>query len=96
MATAAWFWRHPGAQRVLVAASNPGDPRFELAQLERQMVEEQARQEGKPTGVRSLFTDRRCCKADRRLMTWLLFDFVYYGNTISSPVIIKLEPPTLP
>ncbi len=94
MATAAWFWRHPGAQRVLVAASNPGDPRFELAQLERQMVEEQARQEGKPTGVRSLFTDRRLLQwLIGASLAWLLFDFVYYGNTISSPVIVKLVAP---
>ena len=26
-------------------------------------------------------------------MAWLLFDFVYYGNTISSPVIVKLVSP---
>jgi len=39
--------------------------------------------------------------ADRRLLrwligaslAWLLFDFVYYGNTISSPVIVKLVSP---
>jgi hypothetical protein len=39
--------------------------------------------------------------ADRRMLrwligaslAWLLFDFVYYGNTISSPLIVSLVAP---
>jgi MFS family permease len=38
-------------------------------------------------------TIRRYPYGGRASLAWLLFDFVYYGNAISSPVIIKLVAP---
>lgn len=57
-------------------------------------MDREARIQGRPTGLRGVL-------ADRRLLTWMigaagawfLFDIVYYGNTISSPVIVKLVAP---
>jgi MFS transporter, PHS family, inorganic phosphate transporter len=69
-------------------------PRFLLAQMEAKEAAQQAAQQGRATGLRGVL-------ADRRMLTWLigaglawlLFDFVYYGNTISSPLIVKLVAP---
>jgi MFS transporter, PHS family, inorganic phosphate transporter len=69
-------------------------PRFLLAQMEAQEAKKKAEQENVPTGIRAVLANRTMlrwligCSA-----AWLLFDFVYYGNTISSPVIVKLVAP---
>jgi MFS family permease len=69
-------------------------PRFRLAQIEARETRQRAGQAGTPTGIRAVLTNRTMlrwligCSA-----AWLLFDFVYYGNTISSPVIVKLVDP---
>jgi MFS family permease len=69
-------------------------PRFQLAQLEAAEVDERARREGRPTGMRGVLADRRLLRwLIGASLAWLLFDFVYYGNTISSPVIVKLVAP---
>jgi MFS family permease len=69
-------------------------PRFQLAQMEAAEVDERARREGRPTGMRGILADRRLLRwLIGASSAWLLFDFVYYGNTISSPVIVKLVAP---
>jgi MFS transporter, PHS family, inorganic phosphate transporter len=69
-------------------------PRFLLAQAEAGKSTERAAQAGQPTGIRGVLAEPRL----RRWLVgaslcWLLFDFVYYGNTISSPMINKLISP---
>lgn len=75
-------------------------PRFLLAQMESRRARERA--ENSPlTERRRNPVDLRGVLADRRSLrwligtggAWLLFDFVYYGNTISSPEIVKVVAP---
>jgi MFS transporter, PHS family, inorganic phosphate transporter len=69
-------------------------PRFLLAQMEAQEVRQQAERDRVPTGIRAVLADRRMLRwLIGAGLAWLLFDFVYYGNTISSPVIVKLVSP---
>jgi MFS transporter, PHS family, inorganic phosphate transporter len=68
-------------------------PRFLLAQVE---AEEAARLAalGQPAGIRGVFAEPRLLRwLAGATLSWLLFDFVYYGNTISSPEINKLVAP---
>jgi MFS transporter, PHS family, inorganic phosphate transporter len=69
-------------------------PRFMLAQMEAQEVRQQAERSNVPTGLRGVLRERRLLVwLIGASVAWLLFDFVYYGNTISSPVIVKLVSP---
>jgi MFS transporter, PHS family, inorganic phosphate transporter len=69
-------------------------PRFLLAQMEAREAAREAAREHKPTGLGGALADRRLLVwLIGASLAWLLFDFVYYGNTISSPVIIKLVSP---
>jgi MFS transporter, PHS family, inorganic phosphate transporter len=69
-------------------------PRFRLAQVEAKESEEKARRQGKATGIRGVLADRRLLRwLIGASLAWLLFDFVYYGNTISSPLIVSLVAP---
>ena len=69
-------------------------PRFQLAQIEAEEADEKAREEGRPTGMRGVLADRRLLRwLIGASLAWFLFDLVYYGNTISSPFIVKLVAP---
>jgi MFS transporter, PHS family, inorganic phosphate transporter len=69
-------------------------PRFLLAQMEAREAKQQAERSKVPTGLRAVLADKRLLRwLIGASLAWLLFDFVYYGNTISSPVIIKLVAP---
>jgi MFS transporter, PHS family, inorganic phosphate transporter len=69
-------------------------PRFLLAEMESREVAQQARRERKAVGIRGVLADRRLLVwLIGASLAWLLFDFVYYGNTIASPVIVKLVSP---
>jgi MFS transporter, PHS family, inorganic phosphate transporter len=69
-------------------------PRFQLAQMESKEADKKAHEEGRPTGLRGVLADGRILRwLIGCSMAWFLFDFVYYGNTISSPIIIKLVAP---
>jgi MFS transporter, PHS family, inorganic phosphate transporter len=69
-------------------------PRFLLAQMEAREAAEQAARAGTATGIRGVLADRRLLRwLIGASLAWLLFDFVYYGNTISSPLIVKLADP---
>jgi MFS family permease len=69
-------------------------PRFLLAQMEAREARQQAERANARTGLRGVLADRRLLRwLIGASLAWLLFDFVYYGNTISSPVIIKLVSP---
>jgi MFS transporter, PHS family, inorganic phosphate transporter len=69
-------------------------PRFLLAQMEANEAAEKAAREHKSTGLRGALADRRLLRwLIGCSVAWLLFDFVYYSNTISSPVIVKLVSP---
>jgi PHS family inorganic phosphate transporter-like MFS transporter len=69
-------------------------PRFALAQMEAKEADEKAHKEGKATGLRGVLADRRLLRwLIGASLAWFLFDLVYYGNTISSPIIIKLVAP---
>jgi MFS transporter, PHS family, inorganic phosphate transporter len=69
-------------------------PRFLLAEMEAREARKQASKQRIATGLRGVL-------AERRMLVWLigaslaclLFDFVYYGNTIASPMIISLVSP---
>jgi PHS family inorganic phosphate transporter-like MFS transporter len=66
-------------------------PRFMLAQMEAREVKQQAERSSVPTGLRGVLADMRMLRwLIGASLAWLLFDFVCYGNTISSPVIVKL------
>ncbi len=66
-------------------------PRFLLAQMEAREAAERAARARKATGIRGVLTERRLLRwLIGASLAWLLFDFVYYGNTISSPLIVKL------
>jgi hypothetical protein len=46
------------------------------------------------TGFRGVLAERRLLRwLIGASLAWLLFDFAYYGNTISSPLIVKLAGP---
>jgi MFS transporter, PHS family, inorganic phosphate transporter len=69
-------------------------PRFLLAQMEAREAAEQAACVRKATGIRGVLAERRLLRwLIGASLAWLLFDFVYYGNTISSPLIVKLVDP---
>jgi MFS transporter, PHS family, inorganic phosphate transporter len=69
-------------------------PRFRLAQIEAEKADEKAQRQGKATGIRGVLADRRLLRwLIGASLAWLLFDFVYYGNTISSPKIVSLVAP---
>jgi len=69
-------------------------PRFLLAQMEARETRKQAERANVPTGIGGVLADRRLLRwLIGASLAWLLFDFVYYGNTISSPVIVKLVSP---
>jgi MFS family permease len=69
-------------------------PRFLLAQMEAREVRQQAAATGVATGLRGVLAEPRLLRwLIGASLSWLLFDFVYYGNTISSPAIIKLVAP---
>jgi MFS transporter, PHS family, inorganic phosphate transporter len=62
--------------------------------MEAREVQQQAERDRVPTGIRAVLADRRMLRwLIGAGLAWLLFDFVYYGNTISSPVIVKLVSP---
>src|SRR3954452_2895411 len=69
-------------------------PRFLLAQTETagtgQAPGRPARA-GRPAGIRGVLAEPRLLRwLVGASLAWLLFDFAYYGNTISSPMIVKL------
>ena len=69
-------------------------PRFLLAQMKADEAPQQAERTRVPTGLRGVLANRRLLRwLVGASLAWLLFDFVYYGNTISSPVIVKLVSP---
>jgi MFS family permease len=69
-------------------------PRFLLAQMEAREAADQAARARKATGIRGVLAERRLLRwLIGASLAWLLFDFVYYGNTISSPLIVTLVDP---
>jgi MFS family permease len=69
-------------------------PRFLLAQMQARRVRAEAQQAHRPAGLRGALADRRLLRwLIGCSVAWLLFDFVYYGNTISSPEIVKVVAP---
>jgi MFS family permease len=69
-------------------------PRFLLAQMEAKEAREHAARAGKAIGLRGALAEPRLLRwLIGASLAWLLFDFVYYGNTISSPLIVKLVAP---
>jgi MFS family permease len=69
-------------------------PRFLLADMEAREAEQRAASQGRATGLRGMLAEPRLLRwLIGASLAWLLFDFVYYGNTISSPVIVKLVDP---
>jgi len=69
-------------------------PRFQLAQLETEEADKKAKDAGRATGMRGLLADHRRLRwLIGASAAWFLFDLVYYGNTISSPLIVKLVAP---
>ncbi len=69
-------------------------PRFQLAQMEANDVDQKAKEQGRATGMRGVLADRRLLRwLIGASVAWFLFDLVYYGNTISSPIIVKLVAP---
>jgi MFS transporter, PHS family, inorganic phosphate transporter len=68
-------------------------PRFLLAQIGAAGTAQRAAL-GRPTGIRGVLAEPRLLRwLAGASLAWLLFDFVYYGNTISSPMIDKLVSP---
>ena len=69
-------------------------PRFLLAQMEDREAKQRAAAEHRASGLRGVLANRRLLIwLIGASLAWLLFDFVYYGNTIASPVIVKLVAP---
>ncbi len=69
-------------------------PRFLLAQQEASDIRQQAAVRGQPHGIRGVLAEPRLLRwLAGASLCWLLFDFVYYGNTIASPMITKLVSP---
>jgi MFS family permease len=62
--------------------------------MEAREAKQRAEQARVPSGLRGALAERRLLRwLIGASLTWLLFDFVYYGNTISSPVIVRLVSP---
>ncbi len=69
-------------------------PRFLLAQMEDKEAKEKAAAEHRAIGLRGVFADRRMLIwLIGASLAWLVFDFVYYGNTIALPLVTKLVSP---
>jgi MFS family permease len=72
-------------------------PRFLLAQAETAGSGQTAGQTAgadQPAGIRGVLAEPRLLRwLIGASLAWLLFDFAYYGNTISSPMIVKLVSP---
>jgi MFS transporter, PHS family, inorganic phosphate transporter len=69
-------------------------PRFLLAQAGATGADPPATRATPSTGIRGVLAEPRLLRwLVGAGLAWLLFDFAYYGNTISSPVIIKLISP---
>ncbi len=69
-------------------------PRFLLAQMEAREAAERAARARKATGIRGVLAERQLLRwLIGASLAWLLFDFVYYGNTICSPLIVRLADP---
>jgi MFS family permease len=69
-------------------------PRFLLAQLEAEQARRRPAGPVPVTGIRGVLAGRRMLRwLIGASLAWLLFDFVYYGNTIASPLIVKLADP---
>jgi MFS transporter, PHS family, inorganic phosphate transporter len=69
-------------------------PRFLLAQMEDQEARKRAAAEYRATGLRGVLADRRILVwLIGASLAWLVFDFVYYGNTIALPIVIGLVSP---
>ncbi|HKR70801.1 MAG TPA: MFS transporter [Streptosporangiaceae bacterium] len=69
-------------------------PRFLLAEMEAKEASQHAERARKATGLRGVLADRRMLRwLIGASLAWLLFDFAYYGNTISSPLIVSLVNP---
>jgi MFS family permease len=72
-------------------------PRFLLAQAETAGTgQPPGRSAGanQPAGIRGVLAEPRLLRwLIGASLAWLLFDFAYYGNTISSPMIVKLVSP---
>jgi MFS transporter, PHS family, inorganic phosphate transporter len=69
-------------------------PRFLLAEMEAREARKQASKQRIATGLRGVLPERRMLVwLIGASLAWLLFDFVYYGNTIASPMIISLVSP---
>jgi MFS family permease len=69
-------------------------PRFLLAQAEAGRAAAQGKLAQRPAGIRGVLAEPRLLRwLIGAGLAWLLFDFVYYGNTISSPMIDKLVSP---
>ena len=69
-------------------------PRFVLGQMEAQEARRQAGNGRVATGLRGVLAQPRLLRwLTGASLAWLLFDFVYYGNTIASPAIVKMVAP---
>jgi MFS transporter, PHS family, inorganic phosphate transporter len=69
-------------------------PRFQLAEMEARETERTASEGRRPVGIRGVVAERRLLVwLIGASLAWLLFDFGYYGNTIASPLIVKLVSP---
>jgi MFS family permease len=72
-------------------------PRFVLAQKTAKATgagATEAARPGPPAGIRGVLAEPRLRRwLVGASLAWLLFDFAYYGNTISSPMIVKLISP---
>jgi hypothetical protein len=62
--------------------------------MEDKEAKEQAEKEHRATGLRGVLADRRILVwLIGASLAWMLFDFVYYGNTISLPIVVGLVSP---
>ena len=69
-------------------------PRFLLARIEAEENAQRAARARQPAGLRAVLAEPRLLRwLVGASLAWLLFDFAYYGNTISSPIIDKLVSP---
>jgi MFS transporter, PHS family, inorganic phosphate transporter len=69
-------------------------PRFLLAQAESKQGARPGAASSPPAGIRAMLAERKFARwLVGASLAWLLFDFVYYGNTISSPLIDELVSP---
>jgi MFS transporter, PHS family, inorganic phosphate transporter len=69
-------------------------PRFLLAQAEARETAQRAILSGRPAGLKGVLAQRQLLRwLVGASLAWLLFDFVYYGNTIASPMITQLVAP---